>query len=192
MSKAKPALGRLDQFVGLSALLTGYSPIHLLGTGMAEAYLRATDTALPDGVLDELLGAYGRLPAGFGGGGQSGGADPEAAAGQVILGDAKLGPVGRTVILLWYRGAWTALPDAWRSAYGSSPHDTDHVVSAQAYQAGLQWAAAGAHPAGARRVGYGGGTSPPAAPETASAPGITAVRLPRPACAPSVMRRAPR
>ena len=67
---------------------------------MAEAYLRATDAALPDGVLDELLDAFGRLPAGPpqpGGAAQSGGTDPEATAGQAILGDAKLGPVARTV-----------------------------------------------------------------------------------------------
>jgi hypothetical protein len=190
MSRAEPAPGRLDRFVALSALLTGYGPVHLLGTGMAEAYLAATDAALPDGVLDELLDAYQPLPAGSGAAGQAGGADPEAAAGQVILGNEKLGPVGRTLILLWYRGAWTALPDAWRAAHGASPHDTDHVVSAQAYQAGLQWAAAGAHPAGARQQGYGAWASPPAALETASAPGTTAVRLPRQAGAPGVTERA--
>jgi hypothetical protein len=189
MSRAEPAPGRLDRFVALSALLTGYSPVYLLGTGMAQAYLRATDAALPDGVLGELLDAFERLPAGPGAGGQSGGADPEA-AGQVILGDEKLGPVGRTLILLWYRGAWTALPDAWRAAHGASPHDTDHVVSPEAYQAGLQWAAAGAHPAGARQQGYGAWASPPPALETASAPGTTAVRLPRQAGAPSVTERA--
>jgi hypothetical protein len=167
---------------------------------MAEAYLRATDAALPAGVLDELLDAFGHLPpaaAPPGGPGQpggpapsagpalSGGTDPEA-AGQAILGDAKLGAVARALILLWYRGTWTALPHEWRSAYGASPQDTDHVVSAEAYQAGLQWDAAGAHPAGARQQGYGAWASPPDALETESAPGTTAVRLPRQPGAPSV------
>lgn len=185
---------RLDQFVRLSALLTGFSPLHLLGTGMAETYLRATGAALPDGVLDELLDAGpppSAGPAPSAGSAQPagpapGGTDPEAAAGQAILGDAKLGPVARTLILLWYRGAWTALPQEWRSAYGASPQDSDHVVSAEAYQAGLQWDAAGAHPAGARMQGYGAWASPPAALETESAPGTTGVRLPRQAGAPSV------
>ncbi len=192
---------RLDQFVRLSALLTGFAPLHLLGTGMAETYLRATDAALPDGVLDELLDA-GSLPSAGsapptgsavpgapaqpGGSALAGGADPDAAAGQAIFGDAKLGPVARALILLWYRGAWTALPQEWRSAYGASPRDVDHVVSAEAYQAGLQWDAAGAHPAGARQQGYGAWASPPAALETESAPGTTGVRLPRQAGAPSV------
>jgi hypothetical protein len=191
MSRAEPAQERLDRFVELSALLTGFGPVYLLGTGMAEAYLRAADAALPPGVLDELLGAFGRLPAGpapSGGPAQSAGA--EAAAGQAILGDAKLGPVARTLILLWYRGAWTALPDTWRSAYGTSPLDTDHVVSAEAYQAGLQWIAAGAHPAGARQQGYGAWASPPDALETASSPGATGVRVPRQAGAPSTPEKA--
>jgi hypothetical protein len=199
LARLEPAASRLDRFIGLSALLTGFAPLHLLGTGMAEAYLRATDAALPAGVLDELLDAFGHPPAAaalVGGPAQpggpasawpalSGGTDPEA-AGQAILGDAKLGAVARTLILLWYRGTWTALPQEWRSVYGASPQDTDHVVSAEAYQAGLQWDAAGAHPAGARQQGYGAWASPPDALETESAPGTAAVRLPRQAGAPSV------
>lgn len=72
-----------------------------------------------------------------------------------ILGDPKLGPVAPNVILKWYWRTWTALPDAWRLAYGTPPVDTDHVLSAEAYQDGLQWVAAGAHPAGARQQGSG-------------------------------------
>jgi hypothetical protein len=196
---------RIDQFVRLSALLTGFAQFHLLGTGMAETYLRATDAALPEGVLDELLDAGSPPAAGSASSGGpalpgaaaqpgvsalAGGTGPEAAAGQAILDDAKLGPVARTLILLWYRGAWTALPQEWHSAYGASPQDVDHVVSAEAYQAGLQWDAAGAHPAGTRQQGYGAWASPPAALETESAPGTTAVRLPRQAGAPAVTEAA--
>jgi hypothetical protein len=61
-----------------------------------------------------------------------------AADGPEILADPKLGPVARDVILLWYRGTWQ-----------------DHVVSAAAYQAGLEWVAAGAHPVAAREQGFG-------------------------------------
>jgi hypothetical protein len=77
------------------------------------------------------------------------------ATGAVILDDPKLGPVARNIILLWYCGTWTALSEAWRAAYGASPLDTSRVVSAEAYQGSLQWAAAAAHPAGARQQGYG-------------------------------------
>jgi hypothetical protein len=196
MSRGEPTADRLDRFVGLSALLTGFSPVQLHGTGMAASYLHAADAALPAGVLDELLDAFGRLPAGPsgpagpGGARGAGGADRETAAGQAILGDAKLGAVARALILVWYRGAWTALSEDWHSAYGPAPLDTDHLVSAEAYQAGLQWVAAGAHPAGARQQGYGAWASPPSAPEKESAPGTTAARLPRQADAPSMPQEA--
>jgi hypothetical protein len=137
---------RSDRFLELSGLLTGFGRVQLAGTGMTETYLQALDAVLPAGVIDELLAAFQRLPAGPG---------REAAAASQILGDPKLGPVARNVIVLWYCGTWTALPDAWRAAYGASPQDTTHVVSGEAYQAGLQWTAAGAHPPGASPQGFG-------------------------------------
>jgi hypothetical protein len=75
--------------------------------------------------------------------------------------------VARNLILVWYCGTWTALPDGWREAYGTSPLDTDRVLSAEAYQAGLQWVAAGAHPAGALQQGYGAWSAEPKAPKGA-------------------------
>ncbi len=110
----------------------------LLGTGMTDAYLRALDAVLPAGMLDELLAAGER--------------DDGVSA---LLEDAKLGPVARNLILLWYCGTWTALPDEWRAVNGTSPLDTTRVESAEAYLAGLQWVVAGAHPAGARQQGFG-------------------------------------
>jgi hypothetical protein len=144
--------GRADQFADLSALLTGFGRIQLLGTGMASSYLRAIDAALPEGVLDELLDAFGQMPKNT---------DREAAVRSSILDDPKLGPVAQNLIVVWYCGTWTALPEAWRAAYGTSPLDTDRVLSSEAYQAGLQWVAAGAHPAGALQQGYGAWSEAP-------------------------------
>jgi hypothetical protein len=146
---------RADLFLRLSELLTGFGGIDLLGTGLAGSYLRVADDILPPGVLDELLAACARLPAGL---------DREAAVGTTILANPKLGPVARNLIVMWYRGTWTRLPDEWRAAYGASPSDTDHVVSAEAYRSGLQWVAAGAHPAGTLQQGYGAWASPPLIP----------------------------
>jgi hypothetical protein len=173
--------GRAGQFADLSALLTGFGRIQLLGTGMVGSYLHAVDAALPEGVLDELLDAFGRLPPGAG---------REAAVFSAILGDPKLGPVARNLIVVWYCGTWTAMPDAWRSAYGTSPLDTDRVLSPGAYQAGLQWVAAGAHPAGALQQGYGAWSAAPqaalqAAPEAVPQAAPQAV----PADAPEGARR---
>ena len=143
---------RTEQFVGLSAVLTGFARMQLLGTAMADEYLRAVDAILPAGVLDELLGVYQELPAGDG---------LEAAVAARILGDPKLGPVAQNLILLWYCGAWTILPAQWRTAYGATPGDKTGVVSAAAYQAGLQWMAAGAHAAGSQQQGFGAWSMPP-------------------------------
>jgi hypothetical protein len=125
---------RSERFVMLSARLTGFGRVTLLGTGMTAEYLTALDAVVGAPLVDELL-----------------------AAGDVraLLEDAKLGPVARNLILLWYCGTWTALGDDWRAAYGTSPLDATRVESAEAYQAGLQWIAAGAHPAGARQQGFG-------------------------------------
>ena len=159
-ARAAPAAGdeRADRFVELSALLTGYGRVELTGTGLTGLYLQTLDAVLPTGVVDELLDACGRLPAGADRTAVSG---RDVAAGAVILDDPKLGPVARNIILLWYCGTWTALSEAWRAAYGASPLDTSRVVSAEAYQGALQWAAAGAHPAGARQQGYGAWSAAP-------------------------------
>jgi hypothetical protein len=143
---------RSDVFLDLSALLTGFSRVQLLGTGVADEYLQTLEATLPRDVLDGLLDSYGRLPAGD---------QREAALASEILGDAKFGPVARNLILLWYCGSWTALPEDWREAHGTSPLDTDRVISAASYVAGLQWAAAGAHPVGARQQGFGAWALPP-------------------------------
>ncbi|MGA2075110.1 MAG: hypothetical protein ABSH52_16590 [Terriglobia bacterium] len=137
---------RLDQFLGLSTALTGFDGLELRGTGVAGEYLRALDDSLPGGIVDELLAAYTKLPEG---------AEREAAFSKNILDDPKLGPVVQRLTMLWYCGTWTQLPDAWRAAYGISPHDTSRVVSPEAYLAGLQWVAAGAHPPGSAQQGFG-------------------------------------
>ena len=40
----------------------------------------------------------------------------DAAVASEILDDPKLGPVARNLIMLWYCGTWTALPEDWRQA----------------------------------------------------------------------------
>jgi hypothetical protein len=137
----------LSTFIALSVQLTGFGRVRLLGTGMADAYLSVLDSALPAGVLDDLLAACGEAP--------------DAAGIGAIMRDPRLGPVARNLTILWYCGTWAALPEAWQQAYGTVPAAPNGVVSAQAYQQGLQWVAAGAHPMGARQQGYGAWAEPP-------------------------------
>jgi hypothetical protein len=136
----------------LSVALTGFGRVALLGTGMAGTYLDTLEAVLPPKILDGLLDAYESV---------ADGDDREAALDDLILTDPKLGPVARNVILMWYCGKWTELPGPWRAAYGVSTLDVSHVVSGDAYQAGLQWVAAGAHPIGARQQGFGAWAVPP-------------------------------
>jgi hypothetical protein len=141
---------REDVFISLSAELTGYSPLQLIGTGMCDQYLEELGRVLPTGVVDGLLSAYAQPPA-------DGGLPVLE-----VLQDATWGPVARRVMILWYCGSWTALPDAWHAIHRACSADTDHVVSAEAYQAGLQWVAVGAHPPGARQQGFGAWAQAPA------------------------------
>jgi hypothetical protein len=136
---------RVELFIRLSATLTGFSRLQLFSTAMTEDYLRTLDAALPAGVLDDLLNLHKQIPQG---------PDGEAIVQAKILCDPKLGPVARNLILLWYCGSWTALPSEWYAAYGTSPTEKVGVVSAQAYQAGLQWVVIGAHAPGSSQQGF--------------------------------------
>ncbi|WP_294534911.1 hypothetical protein [uncultured Rhodoblastus sp.] len=148
---------RLELFVALSAALTGVKAFRLRGTGQAEAYLAAVEAIVPWPIIDDLFSQFAALPAGDA-------LEPALESG--ILADPRLGAVARNLILLWYRGAWSQLPPAWRASFGSSAGDTNHVISSAAYQAGLQWEIAGAHPVGARQQGYGSWALLPAGEDT--------------------------
>jgi len=130
-----------ERFLRLSSTLTGFNRVELLGTGVADVYLRALEDVLPADVLERLL---------------AGDADPDG-----VLADPALGPPARNLILMWYCGTWTPLPDDWRAAHGASELDTHRVISPDGYVAGLQWVAAGAHPVGARQQGFGAWAVPP-------------------------------
>jgi hypothetical protein len=140
---------RLESFLVRSAGLTGFSRIELLATGIADRLLPAVDRCLPAGVLDALLAFDG----------------PD----ETLLADSELGPVARNVVLAWYCGTWTGLPDDWRARHGTSAGDTNHVLFPEAYLAGLQWIVAGAHPPAANQQGYGSWAVPPGEIGTASA-----------------------
>jgi hypothetical protein len=143
---------RQQLFVDMSAALTGFSAIQLRGTGMAPGYLAELDAILSEGFVDELLSTFPR-PA-------RGAEAVEPGAVDTVLDHPDWGPPARAITIMWYCGTWSQLPDAWRAEHGAAPGDTNHVVSAAAYQAGLQWVAAGAHPIGARQQGFGSWSFP--------------------------------
>lgn len=145
---------RLDRFVAISEALTGFSATDLWATAEAATYLDEMDAVLSQSVVDELLSRCD---------GALYNTNNLSEVGARLLVDPKFGPICRNLIVLWYCGSWTPLPPIWRATFGASSRDTARVISAGAYQAGLQWVAAGAHPVGARHQGFGAWAAPPKA-----------------------------
>lgn len=143
---------RLDEFLSLSADLTGFGRDHLLGTGVAQEYLQTLENIVPQLIVERLFGAYGSMT------------DEDLLVDQLraqILENVDLGPVARNIMVLWYCGSWSALPESWCERNGRSSRDVGHVVSTAAYLAGLQWSAMGSHPPGALPPGFGSWAVPP-------------------------------
>jgi hypothetical protein len=118
---------------------------------MTQTYLRKVESVVPESLLDRLFDTF-----------QNSAEDSDRRDLPAILNDPDLGPVARAIVVLWYCGTWTELPEAWRARNGAVPEDTTGVISGATYQAGLQWTVVGAHPAGARQQGFGAWSTLPA------------------------------
>jgi hypothetical protein len=148
---------RLDRFLGFSAEVTAFPVFELRGTGLAEIYLNTIDEVVGPALIDELLDAWAALP--------STAAPRPDLLRRHIFGNAKLGPVARNIVKLWYVGTWYQLPTAWSEAFGLTQKDVTFVVSPTAYVEGLLWTAIGAHPSGAKGQGFGSWADPPDIPK---------------------------
>lgn len=151
------ATDRRREFLALSATLTGFSVFRLEGTGQTDAYLGVLTDIVGEATVDALTAVH-RCVVDAAGGDE---ARLERGLRRELLSDAKLGPVARNLIKLWYVGTWHELPAAWREAFGASARDRTFVVSPEAYTEGLLWPAVGANPAGAKPFGYGMWAKPP-------------------------------
>jgi len=148
---------RRAEFLALSATLTGFSVFRLEGTGQTDAYLRTVRDVTGEPTVDALLAAHRRVADAAGGDR----AALDRGLRRALLSDARLGPVARNLVKLWYVGTWYELPAAWREAFGAGARDGTFVVSPEAYTEGLLWPAVGANPAGAKPFGYGTWAKPP-------------------------------
>lgn len=141
----------VESFLAISAVLTGYDRVDLLGTGLADEYYRQVVAVVGEKISRELWAIGTKIIHEYGGDE----AGLEAAIRREVLASTKFGPVARNIIQLWYWGSWLELPQAWRSRYGTSPADVTHFTSAEAYKQGLIWDAMGTHPQGAKQPGFG-------------------------------------
>ena len=153
---------RLQRFLDFSSEVTAFAVFDLLGTGMADDYMKTVDVIVGPATLDELLQAYADLLQATPG---VSAVDRKPAMSREILGSTKLGPIARNIIKLWYSGTWYKLSAAWSERFGPAPGDHTFVVSPSSYIEGLLWKAIGAHPAGAKAPGYGSWAFPPRIPE---------------------------
>jgi hypothetical protein len=143
---AAPPEQHVGDFYSLSAALTGFDDVELLGTGVGNLYLNWLLRAFPD-VMPELLAAWRDIER------DVPPAERPAALRETILGDAVLGPFTRSVIVLWYTATWR--PPAWAPPGPDNPENLDRSFGV-AYPEGLMWRAAiGAHPGGAKPTGFG-------------------------------------
>jgi hypothetical protein len=123
----------LDAFVRLSAALTGFERVDLLGTGQAPHYFDWVTTRADLATLRKLWDlARGPLT---------------DRVLEKLLADAALGPVAKQINFLWYTGQW-------KDPFPPEPGTQTTIVSAAAYREGLVWRAAAAHPSGAKQTGF--------------------------------------
>lgn len=148
---------KLDDFLSLSATLTGATRFRLHGTGQAELYFQTVSDVVGDGTLADLLKAWTAVETAAG----DDAATLDRGLRREVLGHEKFGPIARNIIKLWYVGVWYALPVEWREAFGVLEKDVTFVPSPAAYTEGLLWPTIGANPAGAKGPGYGSWVSPP-------------------------------
>ncbi len=102
----------MDDFLTLSAELTGFTEFDLLGTGQAESYLATVTGVVGNDLLADLLTTYRNDVTET--------ADEQIRAGQLdraVLSDGRFGPVARNILKLWYAGIWFELPDDWVAVY---------------------------------------------------------------------------
>jgi hypothetical protein len=152
---AEPA-DAVDAFLRLSAALTGFDRMELLGTGMVRRHYDELTRIIGARQVGTLLAAASRVESDH----PASGEDFDRAFRERILDDNRFGPVARRIVRMWYVGSWAQLPREWRNTYGATSLDMDHVVSAAAYREGLAWVAAGAHPMGAKQQGFGAWARP--------------------------------
>ena len=156
-----PPIQPLEQFLNLSAVLTGFNKVELQEAGVAREYLNLLVGMAGDTTCFELWAETQAIYAKYAG--QP--AKLEREVSRRILKNEKYAPLARNVILLWYNAIWYQLPPGWTTAYGANAQDQDQVVSAKAYPEALIWRAIGAHPPAAKPEGFGSWALPPAGVE---------------------------
>ncbi|HZY36025.1 MAG TPA: hypothetical protein VFE53_05220 [Mucilaginibacter sp.] len=134
-----------DEFIALSAVLTGYPASTLLPARDTQkvaaalyAELGLPGNNIPAARLAELTQVWNSI---------SGTPPPQlqAAVQAKIIENANISRLAQNIIYLWYFGIWY---DLTKNPNSFATPNIDHVVSPLAYTNGLVWGEMGAHPMG--------------------------------------------
>lgn len=156
MSTTLPSATTLDNFVNLSALLTGIERGKLAPpldpVDIKQTYFDFAKKEAGSG-LDTLLSIFA-----------ANAAQPAERIADLIFKHS--GPevcfLARSIILMWYLGSWYA-PRELQKAGTNTPPPNSVVISAKAYTQGWAWKVAQAHPMGYSDFQFGYWSSPPPA-----------------------------
>ena len=135
-------------FVALSAGLTGIDKERLSPTvdpiQIDREYFKQAKT---DPAFDGLMQIIRADPS-----------NPEAAAGKVLFNsDPNIMYLGRSIILMWYLGAWyePKTLQKFNSSPPRPPYPPDQIISPAAYTQGWTWRVAQTHPMGYSELLFG-------------------------------------
>lgn len=124
---------RIELFLELSAILTGFSETELKATGMLENYYNTILKNTGKEAIEYFFIDLGDLL------NVSRTADRiEAIVGSQFMPASSYEGLAGNIIILWYTGNWNG-----------------NVVSAESYIQGLMWDASHTHPPGAKQPGFG-------------------------------------
>ncbi|GAB7262966.1 MULTISPECIES: hypothetical protein [Dickeya] len=146
MSNSSESDTAFDDFLTLSALLTGFSRFELTGTGLAHDYFAWLQQAAPL-PFKQLQRDFSAQP------------DDDTIRltwlQNTVLTSSSLGPVARSLLRLWYTGQWIPV--------SPTPHADAQFLSESAWREALIWQAIHAHPQSIRQQEFGAWAEPPIA-----------------------------
>ncbi|ASZ14479.1 sorbitol dehydrogenase family protein [Chitinophaga pendula] len=142
----------LDEFVGLSAALTGYDADVLKPSADTQrvsealyAELSNPDNKISPAQLQQLTDTWNAIA-------HTPAAQLEDQVWQQIVQNPAINRLAQNIIYMWYLGIWY---DLGKNPNSFATPNNDHVVSSVAYINGLVWGEMGAHPMGFSTGDYG-------------------------------------
>ncbi|MFO1369563.1 MAG: hypothetical protein U1F46_11260 [Marinagarivorans sp.] len=138
-------------FLTISSLLTGFSEVELLGTGMCDTYLKTLQEENNPATLEYFFVACAEVL-------RLGEGDKEKINNLIalrLMPDSCYDSLAKNIIFMWYMGQWApSVNQATNLAQARN-------ISPNAYVQGLVWNLADTHPPGAKQPGFGSWAKPP-------------------------------